>query len=220
MQNSETRIPWTHIRWDIFTEPTPQMTIKSINCIKINKLWRAGFRTLVVQQQKMSSLVHWLRRLLPTSIASLKRVGLGSFSTTSEINQEGIWGLVLPVKVSGAVLGKQNAIECSYISISRVDMDIHVYSGKKKRLRGVKLSVIAMDVQCISVLVWTRLYGKDRECYYRQILAFFSSGINFSPCVPSLRFLGRKETELVMQMSLCCASSYKLKSYKLNIAEL
>lgn len=49
---------------------------------------------------------------------------------------------------------------------------------------------------------------------------FFSSGINFSPCVPSLQFLGRKETELTMQMSLCSASSYELKSYKLSNAEL
>lgn len=52
------------------------------------------------------------------------------------------------------------------------------------------------------------------------IYFFFSSGIDFSPCVPSLQFLGRKETELTMQMSLCSASSYKLKSYKLNNAEL
>lgn len=70
---------------------------------------------------------------------------------------------------------------------------------------------------CWNQVIWEM----ERACYYGQAMGFFfSSGINFSPCVPSLQFLGRKETELTMQMSLCSASSYKLKSYKLNNAEL
>lgn len=61
----------------------------------------------------------------------------------------------------------------------------------------------------------------ETECYYRQELGFFfSSGINFSPCVPSFQFLGRKETDITMQMSLCFASGYKLKNYKPDNAEL
>lgn len=122
--------------------------------------------------------------------------------------------LVSPVEVSGAVLVKRNAIARSYIAISRVVIDIHISSGKNNnsnKLRSLKLSVIAMDTQCVC-------YMGKRECYYRQTLRlfFFSFSINFSPSVPSLQFLGRKETELTMQMSLCSASSYKLRVISLT----
>lgn len=62
---------------------------------------------------------------------------------------------------------------------------------------------------CLNKDIWVR----EWECHYRQMLgSFFSSCINFSPCVPSLQFLGRKETELTMQTSPCSVSSYKLKN--------
>lgn len=54
--------------------------------------------------------------------------------------------------------------------------------------------------------------GKRQSAITGKYWGFFSSGINFSPCVPSFQFLGRKETDITMQMSLRSASGYELKN--------
>lgn len=73
---------------------------------------------------------------------------------------------------------------------------------------------------CLSACLNRDVWEGERVLLQADAGAFFSSGINFSPCVPSPQFLGRKETDLTMQKSLCSASSYKLKSYVLNNTEL
>lgn len=61
------------------------------------------------------------------------------------------------------------------------------------------------------------IFGKERVLLQADSeVVFFSFSINFSPSVPSFQFLGRKETELTMQMSLCSASSYKLRVISLT----
>lgn len=67
---------------------------------------------------------------------------------------------------------------------------------------------------CLSADFKKNTYEKERQSAItgRNWGGFFSSGINFSPCVPSFQFLGRKETDITMQMSLCSASGYELKN--------
>lgn len=76
--------------------------------------------------------------------------------------------------MSGAVLGKQNAIERSCIAVRSVDMDIHVSSGKKRL--GV-LSYQSLQWTCnVSQCLFEQGYmrKRERECYYRQtLLGFF-----------------------------------------------
>lgn len=162
------------------------------------------------------------RKLFPTTTASPEKVWLGSCGTFSDISQEWIWSLVSPVEESGAVLSKQNAIERGYIAISRVDIDIHIYLGKKRLRRVLKATSPGNGHETCLGAYLKNIYGKERESAItaRQWVVFFSSGINFSPCVPSFQFLGGKETDITMQMSLCSASGYELKNYKLDNAEL
>lgn len=57
---------------------------------------------------------------------------------------------------------------------------------------------------CLGACLNKDICERERERVLLQadtVGFFFSSGINFSPCVPSFQFLGRKETELTMQMS-------------------
>lgn len=155
------------------------------------------------------------RRHLPTFTASPERVWLGLCGTFSEISQEWIWSLVSPEEESEAVLSKQNAIECGYTAITRMDIDIHIYLGKRKTQMGVKSYQSWQWTWNVSQCLFKKnIYEKERQSAItgRNWSGFFSSGINFSPCVPSFQFLGRKETDITMQMSLCSASGYELKN--------
>lgn len=94
-------------------------------------------------------------------------------------------------------------------------MDIHVSSGKKRL--GVLSYRSLQWTRNVSRCLFEQGYMRKRESVLLQadtVGFFFSSGINFSPCVPSFQFLGRKETELTMQMSsaLPPAISFRVRS--------
>lgn len=56
------------------------------------------------------------------------------------------------------------------VKVGWMQVFMSILGKKKKQLRFAKVSVIAMDMKCASVL---RLYEKYRECYYRQAVIFF-----------------------------------------------
>lgn len=127
LQDSEHKIPWTHIRQGIFTKNTPWMLIKTKKThIEINKLWRAGFKPLFVH-------------------------------CTCQ-------GDIFPQK-SGAVLSKQNSIECAYTAISRMDIDFHIYLGKKRLKKGVKSYQSWQWTWNVSQCLFkNHIWEREREC--------------------------------------------------------